>query len=53
MPALALNHYTIRARDLEATRTFYEDIVGLRAGDRRRWRFLAIGSTAGARRSCI
>jgi catechol 2,3-dioxygenase-like lactoylglutathione lyase family enzyme len=34
MPALALNHYTIRVRDLETTRTFYEDIVGLKAGDR-------------------
>jgi catechol 2,3-dioxygenase-like lactoylglutathione lyase family enzyme len=34
MPALALNHYTIRVRDLEATRAFYEDIVGLQAGDR-------------------
>lgn len=34
MPALALNHYTIRARDLEATKAFYEDIVGLKAGDR-------------------
>jgi catechol 2,3-dioxygenase-like lactoylglutathione lyase family enzyme len=34
MPALALNHYTIRVRDLEATRTFYEDIVGLKVGER-------------------
>lgn len=34
MPALALNHYTIRVRDLEATKAFYEDIVGLTAGDR-------------------
>ena len=34
MPALALNHYTIRVRDLEDTRRFYEDIVGLETGDR-------------------
>jgi catechol 2,3-dioxygenase-like lactoylglutathione lyase family enzyme len=34
MPALALNHYTINVRDLEATRAFYEDIVGLKAGER-------------------
>lgn len=34
MPAVALNHYTIRVRDLEATRAFYEEIVGLETGDR-------------------
>jgi catechol 2,3-dioxygenase-like lactoylglutathione lyase family enzyme len=34
MPAQSLNHYTIMARDLEATRTFYEEVVGLKAGDR-------------------
>jgi catechol 2,3-dioxygenase-like lactoylglutathione lyase family enzyme len=34
MPALALNHYTINVRDLEMTRAFYEDIVGLKAGER-------------------
>lgn len=34
MPAMALNHYTIRVRDLEETKRFYEDIVGLEAGDR-------------------
>jgi catechol 2,3-dioxygenase-like lactoylglutathione lyase family enzyme len=34
MPAESLNHYTIQARDLERTRTFYEQIVGLKAGDR-------------------
>jgi catechol 2,3-dioxygenase-like lactoylglutathione lyase family enzyme len=34
MPALGLNHYTIRVRDLEATKAFYEDIVGLKSGDR-------------------
>ncbi|HJS86825.1 MAG TPA: VOC family protein [Acetobacteraceae bacterium] len=34
MPALALNHYTINVRDLEATKAFYEDIVGLKSGER-------------------
>jgi catechol 2,3-dioxygenase-like lactoylglutathione lyase family enzyme len=34
MPAQSLNDYTIMARDLEATRTFYEEVVGLKAGDR-------------------
>jgi catechol 2,3-dioxygenase-like lactoylglutathione lyase family enzyme len=34
MPAVALDHYTLITRDLEATRSFYEDIVGLRTGDR-------------------
>ncbi len=34
MPATSLNHYTIQARDLEATKNFYTDIVGLKVGDR-------------------
>ena len=34
MPAMSLNHYTIQARDLEATKNFYVDIVGLTVGDR-------------------
>jgi len=34
MPAKSLNHYTILARDLEATREFYTDVVGLTVGDR-------------------
>ena len=29
MPAMSLNHYTILARDLEATKDFYTDVVGL------------------------
>ncbi len=32
MPAMSLNHYTILARDLEATKDFYTDIVGLSVG---------------------
>jgi catechol 2,3-dioxygenase-like lactoylglutathione lyase family enzyme len=34
MPAQSLNHYTIRVRDLERTKDFYCDIVGLAVGDR-------------------
>ena len=34
MPAQSLNHYTILTRDLEATKNFYTDIVGLTVGDR-------------------
>jgi len=34
MPAMSLNHYTILARDLEATKKFYTDVVGLSVGDR-------------------
>jgi catechol 2,3-dioxygenase-like lactoylglutathione lyase family enzyme len=34
MPAESLNHYTIRVRDLERTKDFYCDIVGLTVGER-------------------
>jgi catechol 2,3-dioxygenase-like lactoylglutathione lyase family enzyme len=34
MPAVSLNHYTILVQDLEHTKDFYEDIVGLKSGDR-------------------
>src|SRR5580698_3593363 len=34
MPAQSLNHYTIRVRDLESTKNFYTDVVGLKVGDR-------------------
>jgi catechol 2,3-dioxygenase-like lactoylglutathione lyase family enzyme len=34
MPAMSLNHYTIQARDVERTKNFYQDIVGLKVGDR-------------------
>ncbi|HEY4043105.1 MAG TPA: VOC family protein [Rhodopila sp.] len=34
MPAQALNHYTIRVRDLERTKNFYCDVVGLTVGER-------------------
>ncbi|WP_428489569.1 VOC family protein [Rhodopila sp.] len=34
MPAQSLNHYTIKVRDLERTKDFYQDVVGLRVGER-------------------
>ncbi len=34
MPAQSLNHFTIQVRDLEATKDFYTEIVGLTVGDR-------------------
>jgi catechol 2,3-dioxygenase-like lactoylglutathione lyase family enzyme len=34
MPAQSLNHYTIKVRDLERTKDFYQDVVGLKVGDR-------------------
>jgi len=34
MPAQSLNHYTIKARDLERTKEFYCNIVGLKVGER-------------------
>jgi catechol 2,3-dioxygenase-like lactoylglutathione lyase family enzyme len=34
MPAQSLNHYTIKVRDLERTKNFYQEVVGLKVGDR-------------------
>ncbi|MFL5257021.1 MAG: VOC family protein [Rhodopila sp.] len=34
MPAQSLNHYTINVRDLERTKDFYCDVVGLEVGER-------------------
>ena len=34
MPLEGLNHYTIRPADLERTKAFYEDVLGLRNGYR-------------------
>ena len=34
MPAQSLNHYTIKVRDLEQTKDFYEEVVGLKVGER-------------------
>ena len=33
MPANSLNHYTIKVRDLERTKDFYRDVVGLTVGE--------------------
>jgi len=32
MPLIQLNHVTVRTKDLEVTRSFYEDVLGLSAG---------------------
>lgn len=34
MPVEMLEHYTIRCRDLEATRAFYDTVLGLKPGPR-------------------
>jgi catechol 2,3-dioxygenase-like lactoylglutathione lyase family enzyme len=34
MPAQSMNHYTIRVRDLERTKNFYQEVVGLSVGER-------------------
>jgi catechol 2,3-dioxygenase-like lactoylglutathione lyase family enzyme len=34
MAVEALNHFTIRTADLEATRAFYAEVLGLEVGDR-------------------
>lgn len=34
MSVLAMNHFTVLSSDLEATRAFYCDLLGLRAGPR-------------------
>jgi catechol 2,3-dioxygenase-like lactoylglutathione lyase family enzyme len=52
MPAQSLNHFTILARDLEATKDFYTDIVGLTVGDRPPLALRAIGFIAAACRRC-
>jgi catechol 2,3-dioxygenase-like lactoylglutathione lyase family enzyme len=39
MPVETLEHYTIRCRDLEATRVFYENVLGLKAGPRPEFAF--------------
>ena len=34
MPLMQLNHVTVRTDDLEGTRDFYSDVLGLKAGPR-------------------
>jgi hypothetical protein len=52
MQVEGMNHFTILAEDLEATRRFYRDILGLREGYRPPLGFRASGSTPASRRSC-
>jgi catechol 2,3-dioxygenase-like lactoylglutathione lyase family enzyme len=39
MALIQLNHVTVRTGDLEATRTFYENVLGLEAGPRPPFKF--------------
>jgi catechol 2,3-dioxygenase-like lactoylglutathione lyase family enzyme len=39
MPVTALDHYTIRTADLERSRDFYSEIIGLEIGDRPPFKF--------------
>jgi catechol 2,3-dioxygenase-like lactoylglutathione lyase family enzyme len=39
MPVEQLEHYTIRCRDLERTRDFYRDFIGLEVGPRPNFNF--------------
>lgn len=39
MPAQALEHYTIRCRNLERTRDFYSEVLGLKVGPRPNFNF--------------
>ncbi|MBT3170472.1 MAG: glyoxalase [Rhodospirillaceae bacterium] len=48
MTIQSLNHVTIRPRDLETTRNFYVDIVGLRDGERPPFGFPGYWLYAGA-----
>jgi catechol 2,3-dioxygenase-like lactoylglutathione lyase family enzyme len=52
MPLNALHHVTVKTADLEATRDFYRDILGLEVGFRPDLNFPVIGSIAGTSRSC-
>ncbi|MEH2534345.1 catechol 2,3-dioxygenase-like lactoylglutathione lyase family enzyme [Bradyrhizobium sp. AZCC 1588] len=48
-----LQHYTIEPADLERTKDFYCDVLGLENGDRPPLDFPAIGSIPAARPRCI
>lgn len=52
MPVEGLNHYLIFAQDLEVTRAFYEEILGLHAGDRPPFPFPGYWLYAGDR-ACV
>ena len=48
-----LQHYTIEPSDLERTKDFYCDVLGLKNGDRPRSIFPATGSIPAAPPRCI
>ena len=39
MPFEAMEHFTIRAADLEATKNFYCDVLGMEVGERPAFKF--------------
>lgn len=53
MPLGGLQHYTIEPQDLERTKDFYVDVLGLENGDRPPLDSPATGSIQAARPPCI
>ena len=47
MAVQSLNHVTLRPRDMEATRDFYVDVIGLRDGERPLFHFAGYWLYAG------
>lgn len=47
MPITHMQHYMVLAKDLEKTRAFYCDVLGLREGDRPPFRFKGLWIYAG------
>jgi len=39
VPFEAMEHFTIRAADLEATKNFYCDVLGMKVGERPAFKF--------------
>jgi catechol 2,3-dioxygenase-like lactoylglutathione lyase family enzyme len=52
MPLGGLQHFTIEPQDLEHTKNFYVDVLGLEIGDRPPLDFPATGSIPAARPPC-
>jgi len=52
MPLGGLQHYTIEPSDLERTKAFYCDVLGLQNGDRPPLDFPATGSIPAASPPC-
>ena len=53
MPLGGLQHYTIEPQDLEKTKNFYVDILGLENGDRPPLDFPGYWLYSGGRPPCI